>query len=199
MGQVRRGRRLRPGPPPRLRQPQPRRAQALPAGHADGRAGSSCQTSATRTALPRSFRCLSARASRTGRSPGITTSRTPSPRDRSPGGGLDDRSGGTLFAFRTDVLHRGSRMTGERSTRFELLADTTCGHRPGPAHRLGRPRDAARLVRDRRAGVTMDDELVAVVSAASHHGRPSSGGGFDLARAAERGTAGGALVGPTGR
>ena len=30
---------------------------------------------------------------------------------------------GTLFAFRTDVLHRGSRMTGERSTRFALLAD----------------------------------------------------------------------------
>src|SRR6266705_3151243 len=30
---------------------------------------------------------------------------------------------GTLFAFRSDVLHRGSRMTGERSTRFALLAD----------------------------------------------------------------------------
>jgi hypothetical protein len=30
---------------------------------------------------------------------------------------------GTLFTFRTDVLHRGSRMTGERSTRFALLAD----------------------------------------------------------------------------
>ena len=30
---------------------------------------------------------------------------------------------GTLFAFRTDVLHRGSRMTGERSARFALLAD----------------------------------------------------------------------------
>ena len=30
---------------------------------------------------------------------------------------------GTLFAFRTDVLHRGSRMTGERSTRFALLTD----------------------------------------------------------------------------
>jgi hypothetical protein len=30
---------------------------------------------------------------------------------------------GTLFAFRTDVLHRGSRMTGERSSRFALLAD----------------------------------------------------------------------------
>jgi hypothetical protein len=30
---------------------------------------------------------------------------------------------GTLFAFRTDVLHRGSRMAGERSTRFALLAD----------------------------------------------------------------------------
>jgi hypothetical protein len=29
---------------------------------------------------------------------------------------------GTLFAFRTDVLHRGSRMTGERSTRFALIA-----------------------------------------------------------------------------
>jgi hypothetical protein len=30
---------------------------------------------------------------------------------------------GTLFTFRSDVLHRGSRMTGERSTRFALLAD----------------------------------------------------------------------------
>lgn len=30
---------------------------------------------------------------------------------------------GTLFAFRTDVLHRGSRMTGEQSARFALLAD----------------------------------------------------------------------------
>jgi hypothetical protein len=30
---------------------------------------------------------------------------------------------GTLFAFRSDVLHRGSRMTGERSSRFALLAD----------------------------------------------------------------------------
>jgi hypothetical protein len=30
---------------------------------------------------------------------------------------------GTLFAFRSDVLHRGSRMTGERSARFALLAD----------------------------------------------------------------------------
>jgi hypothetical protein len=29
---------------------------------------------------------------------------------------------GSLFAFRTDVLHRGSRMTGERSTRFALIA-----------------------------------------------------------------------------
>jgi hypothetical protein len=30
---------------------------------------------------------------------------------------------GTLYSFRTDVVHRGSRMTGERSTRFALLAD----------------------------------------------------------------------------
>jgi len=30
---------------------------------------------------------------------------------------------GTLFAFRTDVLHRGSRMIAERSTRFALLAN----------------------------------------------------------------------------
>jgi hypothetical protein len=30
---------------------------------------------------------------------------------------------GTLFTFRSDVLHRGSRMTGERSARFALLAD----------------------------------------------------------------------------
>ena len=30
---------------------------------------------------------------------------------------------GTLFTFRSDVLHRGSRITGERSTRFALLAD----------------------------------------------------------------------------
>ena len=63
---------------------------------------------------------------------------------------------GTLFAFRSDVLHRGSRMTGERSTRFALLADYdvwgprwTALDRQG---RLGRARDATRLVRDRRAG-----------------------------------------------
>jgi hypothetical protein len=30
---------------------------------------------------------------------------------------------GTLFTFRSDVLHRASRMTGERSSRFALLAD----------------------------------------------------------------------------
>ncbi len=30
---------------------------------------------------------------------------------------------GTLIAFGTDVLHRASRMTGERATRFALLAD----------------------------------------------------------------------------
>jgi hypothetical protein len=29
---------------------------------------------------------------------------------------------GTLFSFRTDVLHRGSRMTGERAARFSMLA-----------------------------------------------------------------------------
>src|SRR5205814_1241565 len=30
---------------------------------------------------------------------------------------------GTLFSFRTDMLHRGSRMTGEHSSRFAMLAD----------------------------------------------------------------------------
>jgi hypothetical protein len=30
---------------------------------------------------------------------------------------------GTLFTYRTDVLHRGSRITGERRARFVLLAD----------------------------------------------------------------------------
>jgi hypothetical protein len=30
---------------------------------------------------------------------------------------------GTLFAYRTDILHRGSRMTSERSARFTMLAD----------------------------------------------------------------------------
>jgi len=30
---------------------------------------------------------------------------------------------GTLFTFRTDVLHRASRMTGERSTRLSLLTN----------------------------------------------------------------------------
>jgi hypothetical protein len=30
---------------------------------------------------------------------------------------------GTLFAYRTDILHRGSQMTGERASRFALLAD----------------------------------------------------------------------------
>ncbi len=31
-------------------------------------------------------------------------------------------SAGTLFTYRTDILHRGSRMTGEHSARFTLLA-----------------------------------------------------------------------------
>jgi hypothetical protein len=30
---------------------------------------------------------------------------------------------GTLFSFRTDIVHRGSQMTGGRSARFALLAD----------------------------------------------------------------------------
>jgi hypothetical protein len=30
---------------------------------------------------------------------------------------------GTLFSYRSDILHRGSRMTGEHRTRFALLAD----------------------------------------------------------------------------
>jgi hypothetical protein len=30
---------------------------------------------------------------------------------------------GTLFAYRTDILHRGSQMTGERASRFAVLAD----------------------------------------------------------------------------
>ena len=30
---------------------------------------------------------------------------------------------GTLFAYRTDVLHRGSQITGEGRARFVLLAD----------------------------------------------------------------------------
>ncbi len=30
---------------------------------------------------------------------------------------------GTLFSFRTDMLHRGSRMTGEHASRFAMLAD----------------------------------------------------------------------------
>ena len=30
---------------------------------------------------------------------------------------------GTLFSFRTDMVHRGSRMTGDRSYRFAMLAD----------------------------------------------------------------------------
>jgi hypothetical protein len=30
---------------------------------------------------------------------------------------------GTLFIYRTDILHRGSQITGERSSRFMLLAD----------------------------------------------------------------------------
>jgi hypothetical protein len=32
-------------------------------------------------------------------------------------------SAGTLFSFRSDVVHRGSRMTGDRSARFAMLAD----------------------------------------------------------------------------
>ena len=31
-------------------------------------------------------------------------------------------SAGTLFSYRTDIVHRGSRMTAERSARFTLLA-----------------------------------------------------------------------------
>ena len=62
---------------------------------------------------------------------------------------------GTLFAFRTDVLHRGSRMTGERSTRFALLADYDVWAprwtgRVAWAERATR----SRLVRDHRAGVS---------------------------------------------
>ena len=30
---------------------------------------------------------------------------------------------GTLFSYRTDILHRGSQITGERGARFALLAD----------------------------------------------------------------------------
>jgi hypothetical protein len=46
-----------------------------------------------------------------------------------PMGALTDREvsivgpAGTLFAYRTDILHRGSRITGERRARFALLAD----------------------------------------------------------------------------
>ena len=62
---------------------------------------------------------------------------------------------GTLFAFRTDVLHRGSRMTGERSS--PLRAPRRL-RRVGTAldrqSRLGRARDGSGLVRDRRAGVS---------------------------------------------
>ena len=62
---------------------------------------------------------------------------------------------GTLFAFRTDVLHRGSRMTGERSTRFALLADYDVWAPRWTGRVAWAERgDASRLVRDRRAGVS---------------------------------------------
>ncbi|MGH8995573.1 MAG: hypothetical protein ACRDYB_06030 [Acidimicrobiales bacterium] len=32
-------------------------------------------------------------------------------------------SAGTLFSFRSDMVHRGSRMIGDRSARFAMLAD----------------------------------------------------------------------------
>ena len=48
---------------------------------------------------------------------------------------------GTLFAFRSDVLHRGSLMTGERSSRFALLADyDVWGTALDRQSRLGRAR-----------------------------------------------------------
>jgi hypothetical protein len=62
---------------------------------------------------------------------------------------------GTLFAFRTDVLHRGSRMAGpaigalRAARRLRRVGDAL--DRPG---RLGRARDSSGVVRDHRAGVT---------------------------------------------
>ena len=50
---------------------------------------------------------------------------------------------GTLFTFRTDVLHRGSQITGERRARFVLLADYELwgprwtGRMAWPMHSLG--------------------------------------------------------------
>jgi hypothetical protein len=50
---------------------------------------------------------------------------------------------GTLFSYRPDVLHRGSRMTGERATRFTLSAHYDVwgrrwtGRVAWPAHALG--------------------------------------------------------------
>jgi len=35
---------------------------------------------------------------------------------------------GTLFCFRPDIVHRASRMTGERSARFALLANYDAPH-----------------------------------------------------------------------
>ena len=52
---------------------------------------------------------------------------------------------GTLFAYRTDILHRGSRMTAERSARFTLLRELrrvgAALDRPG---QLGRARGQSR-------------------------------------------------------
>jgi hypothetical protein len=50
---------------------------------------------------------------------------------------------GTLFTYRTDVLHRGSQITGERRARFVLLADYEvwglrwAGRMGWPTHALG--------------------------------------------------------------
>ena len=50
---------------------------------------------------------------------------------------------GTLFSYRPDVLHRGSRMTGERSARFtvsahyDVWAPRWTGRIAWPAHALG--------------------------------------------------------------
>ena len=76
----------------------------------------------------------------------------PSRGDVRRGGGLDHRAGRDPLRFRSDVVHRGSRITGERSAALRCSPTTTCGDRAGPAGSGGRPR-RVRLVRDRRAGV----------------------------------------------
>ena len=145
VGQVRGGRRLRPAPPPRFRQPQPRRAQALPAGHADvdldppvgrGRGGRPDQG---RAVVGRGARPVLA-------GPRASRHHEPPPRrDVRRGGGLDDRS--RRNPVRVPDRRAAPWVAHDRRTIGPLRAPRRL-RRVGTAldrpSRLGRARDAVR-------------------------------------------------------